>query len=1217
MRLNWYLFTLLLLTTPVRASEKPLARLSFGIPSERMEEFASVYERQFVPILEKYGLVQAAERDRAQAENIFSRLLELERPDAIIAANEALRQDPTWRAQLQKVARDFAPTAQDSLVPYTLQIYRTPAGPGRRTEVGAGFRKGQWHSLGVQDGLPASGVFSILQDRDGHLWFGMETAGLCRFDGHEFATWDMRDGLPGNAIWDLQEDREGNLWFVTSGYTESIPSALVRYDGEEFTVFSAVDVLFASGMGSTAGWLSRLLLDERDGAFWISAYDASEIYRYDGREFTRPFSFDEPTVLEYQDLSGNLWFIADLRAMRYDGEKFTVVAGAPGSIVETGVYSVFEDRDRNLWFGLQEGGVLRYDGRESTVFTAADGLSSGIAQSFAQDREGHIWIRTYGAEGISVYDGRRIRTFTTEDGLINNQVRTIYEDREGHIWFATIEGVSRYDGARFTTFTTEDGLPSNGVMALLENRQGDIWAGTFHGYVSRFDGASFTQTMRLGESSIWAMAEDAEGGLWFSEPRPGPDWGGVFHYDGGEITKFDSTNGLPDNEVFALLSDRVGKVWLGSGRVNSGGLTRRDGKTFTTFTTRDGLPDHRIQSLLEDRQGNIWAGTFGGGISRFDGETFTNFNTDDGLVHHSVWSMAQDREGHLWFGTFGGGVSRFDGQVFQTLSKRDGLPNNAVHQVLQDRRGDMWIATEGGVVRYRSSRIVPKVQITNVIAEYQYGAVEQLRLPSSREFVIFEFKGSSFTTHPDNLVYVYRLQGFDDSWHPSRQRRAEFRDLPRGRYVFEVKSVDRDLNYSEPARVHLEVHLPYERLAVLASMVLAALLIAWQTGRLVQRDRRLRESNAELRNEIRERERLESERLRLDEQLQQLRYLDRLRSTLDDAPTLDDVMQRSGHLLMDVLTVTAAGARLECDARSWSFGSAAGRFHFHRPLVWGERERGRLYLFCDVDLSEAQQRALLDETVDHIGRVLQARELTAQLLQSGRLVSLGQMAAGVAHELNQPLGAISALAGNVHLRLTQGRDVARERLEEMMRDVLSMVERMADTIGHLRIFSRDAADEPGALLSLNEVVHASLKVISAQLKNHGIALDLQLAEDLPPVYGHANQLEQVVLNLLANGRDALDERAASDGKLLQVRTYRDETDQLMLEVADNGTGIEAEHLARLFEPFFTTKEADRGTGLGLSISYAIVRNHDGHITCESRRGEGATFRVALPTAEEN
>jgi signal transduction histidine kinase len=488
--------------------------------------------------------------------------------------------------------------------------------------------------------------------------------------------------------------------------------------------------------------------------------------------------------------------------------------------------------------------------------------------------------------------------------------------------------------------------------------------------------------------------------------------------------------------------------------------------------------------------------------------------------------------------------------------------------------------------------------------------------------------------------------------------------------------------------------------------------VGLQTGRVVRRDRRLRESNAalssanrelfqanqDLRREIAERRRAEEERARLDERLQQFRYLYRLRSSLGDARSPEEAIRRAGEALVEVLP--SAGALIQYKGRTWEFGDdfgfgildfgleaskgsnrkseiqnlKLGGVRYDRGLFWGGRERGRLILFCDVALSESQERTLLDETAGRIASVMEARELETQILHSSRLVSLGQMAAGVAHELSQPLSAISATAEGLFLRLEEGIAVSRRRMMEMMENVMGLVERMIGTIEHLRVFSRDTSGEAGVRFFVNEAVRSSLGLVGAQLRSHGVTLHLDLGEGLPPVWGNPHQMEQVFLNLLNNARDALDEkekeRAGEWGsgrvgagphpppdlqkslkpppspvrtgeggglgvgeglipdprsqgggweKLLWIRTRRETYGGdrwVVAEVEDNGVGMDEAHRARLFEPFFTTKPADRGTGIGLSICQAIVQRHGGWIACESRKGEGTTFRVGLPAAEE-
>ena len=327
----------------------------------------------------------------------------------------------------------------------------------------------------------------------------------------------------------------------------------------------------------------------------------------------------------------------------------------------------------------------------------------------------------------------------------------------------------------------------------------------------------------------------------------------------------------------------------------------------------------------------------------------------------------------------------------------------------------------------------------------------------------------------------------------------------------------------------------------------------------------------------------------LDAQLQQLRYLDRIRYILSQERSPGEIIDKVGKIMIEALTaVKPVGLIIHLDDHTVTLGQTdhPDQVHYPRPLTWADRERGHLHLYSALPLSEAQQRILLDETISHLVRTLETRELEFQLVQSARLVSLGQMAASMAHELSQPLSVISATAGDIYQRQLEGPDLSSEKLKTMMQNVLEVVERMDGTIDHLRIFSRDTSEEPKVPFQLNDVVHSSLKMIRAQLESHGIDLTLNLTESLPPAYGHPQQLEQVLLNLLANARDALDEKEGTSErtgdweKCLTVHT-RHEDPWLIVEVEDNGIGMDETARQHIFEPFFTTKEADKGTGLAV------------------------------------
>jgi DNA-binding NtrC family response regulator len=236
-----------------------------------------------------------------------------------------------------------------------------------------------------------------------------------------------------------------------------------------------------------------------------------------------------------------------------------------------------------------------------------------------------------------------------------------------------------------------------------------------------------------------------------------------------------------------------------------------DGRRFTAL---EGLPPRTVAAIAEDRDGHLWAATWGGGVWRWDDQGFAPLAAAGRTLYPLASSLVADRDGRLWVGTWGGGVYVYDGQVLQRLTRKDGLVHDGVQALFQDRRGDIWIATEGGVTRYRPGRLPPGVRLTDVIADQRYGPVGELEIPVSQKLVAFEFEGRSWTTRPEGMAYVYRLEGFDDRWRTTYGGRVEYRDLPLGDYTFQVRAVDRDLNYSDLAVVRLRV-APDPRLAAM------------------------------------------------------------------------------------------------------------------------------------------------------------------------------------------------------------------------------------------------------------------------------------------------------------------------------------------------------------------------------------------------------------------
>jgi histidine kinase len=234
------------------------------------------------------------------------------------------------------------------------------------------------------------------------------------------------------------------------------------------------------------------------------------------------------------------------------------------------------------------------------------------------------------------------------------------------------------------------------------------------------------------------------------------------------------------------------------------------------------------------------------------------------------------------------------------------------------------------------------------------------------------------------------------------------------------------------------------------------------------------------------------------------------------------------------------------------------------------------------------------------------------------MATLGEMATGVAHELNQPLAVIKTASRFFIKKVKNSEPILPHLLSTMAEEIDSHVDRASRIINHMREFGRKS-DRKLDPVSVNDVLKKTSEIFSQQLKARGIDLVWDLADPLPPVQADSNRLEQVFINLLINARDAIEDRAQaradSKGEKKIFLTTRRQDHQVRVEVRDTGAGIPQGILDKIFEPFFTTKDVGKGTGLGLSISYQIVQDFGGTIQAVSQLGEGATFIINFPAVE--
>jgi signal transduction histidine kinase/ligand-binding sensor domain-containing protein len=1039
--------------------------------------------------------------------------------------------------------------------------------------------------LDVDQGLASSYVNSILEDRSGNMWFCTQRGGVSKYNGETFEHFTEKEGLSNNMVWTILEDKKGNLWFGTLG------GGVSRYDGETFSHFTEKE-----GLSNNNVWD---IIEDKHGNLWFGT-EGGGVSKYDGETFSH---FTEKEGLSnnnvwaiIEDKKGNLWFgTGGGGVSKYDGETFSHFTEKEG-LSSNYVYTIIEDKHGNLWFGTYRGGVSKYDGATFSHFNEKEGLSYHTVISIVEDKHGNLWFGTEGG-GVSKYDGATFSHFTEKEGLSNNRVSSIIEDKNGNLWFSTQGGgVSKYGGETFSHFTGIKGLILNTVISIIEDKHGNLWFGTWGGGVSKYDGETFshfTEKEGLSNNFIYSIIEDKNGNLWFG------NWGGgVSKYDGKAFSHFTEKEGLSNNYVISILEDKNGNLWFGT---RGGGVTRYDGETFSHFTEKEGLSNNRVRLILEDKIGNLWFGTRGGGVSKYDGETFSHFTEKEGLSNNMVNSITEDKNGNLWFGTWGGGVSKYDGVTFSHFTEKEGLSNNIVFSIIEDKNGNVFMGTEKGLTsftlvdgdiekitfsinvftkqdglkgedfssafidsksrawwgsgkgltmldlnKFKISTQIPKpflkqLNINEQFIDYRnisespdnyrednqitFTGVQKfenyplnLELPFDKNHLTFHFAAIDWAA-PHKIRYSYRMLGLDDNWNvPSKEAKADYRNLPHGTFTFQIRAIGESGEWSEPFDYTFTINPPW-----------------WHTW--------------------------------------------------------------------------------------WAYLAYTFLFLLALRIFSTWRQKNLI-----------AEKEKLEQTVEE--RTLELKLSQSQLIQSEKMASLGELTAGIAHEIKNPLNFVNNFS-EVSLELLQevmeevkAQGLApQQTITEILKDIESNLRKIYDhgsradgIVTSMLQHSRTSSGQK-ELTNINALADEYLRLSYHGLRAKDKSFNADFKTDFDPSLPKVNVIPQdigrVLLNLINNAFYAVKTQGLASPPQLEYKptvtvSTKNLGDQIEISVIDNGNGIPVHIKDKIFQPFFTTKPTGQGTGLGLSLSYDIVKAHGGELKVESQEGVGTSFIIKLP-----
>lgn len=1057
-------------------------------------------------------------------------------------------------------------------------------------------------------------VQALLVARDGSVWAGTDGCGAVRVQGMQSRVYRSRDGLPGDSVRTLAQDAEGALWVGGDG------EGVARLRGDRVERFA--------GMPGQVPGECTILCPDPSGGMWVGNSRGVALFRggtFQPLNLERPLSSLLLSCL-YAAPGGELWIGTHSGLIRRRGGRSHLVDGK-GGLLHPNVYFLAPAPGGDLWVGTYGGGLQRFSGGEATGFSTAGKLGDDRILCLCEDREGGIWVGTRGG-GLSCLRPGAFQTFGVKEGLGGNLVYPVLEDRRGNLWAGTVGGgLARIASGIITRFTGGDGLGGDSVHALFEDVDGSLWVGLDNGTLAHKSGDGFTRYTFQGSGpvrKVSALHRDAGGTLWV-----GTRGSGVWVGRGGRFERRDPGGEEAKLNVHQFLEDPDGGLWVAS---SEGLWVFRDGRFERPWP--EGSPLRKLVfSLHRDAAGALWVGTYGNGVVRVKAGAVARATAAQGLAENIVYKILEDSRGTFWMSGNRGisSIPRRDleavleGRAARVAPKlfgaEEGLPTSECDGGCDPagcvlRSGELCFPTAMGLVLFhpdhiRPNRVPPPIVVEEVLLNGRTVTAGAGAVPQGRGNLEIRYIALSLA-NPGKVRFRYTLEGYDRGWVEAGERRAAYyTNLPAGHYRFRVAACNADGVWSaSEASLRLQLRAPFYRTPAFI-LLLAALLASAVWGAHVLRVRLFRRRSLELESRVAERTaQLVAQNTRVAE-LEEL-----YRAIVEDQVELVCRYGTEGTLTFVNGSLATFARRPARDlAGTDLYGllpvEAQKRVREHHASLAPDRPVATLQVPLGSDgqgprILEWTTRAFFDGTGAATGYQSVGRDITwrlrmeRSLIRSQRMEAMGQLAGGVAHDVNNLLQAMRSTAATLKEART-----ADPSLNRAAGDLQVDIERCSKLVRQLLLLGPRETPKPQEM-DLGAAV-AEMDGLLRRLPREGIQLLLDLAPEPLPVLLDPGDLEQVLVNLILNASDAM----PRGGRILLRTSPRDEG-SVSLTVSDTGEGIHPAVRPHIFDPFFTTRGGEGGTGLGLAVVRGVVERNEGAVEVESQVGCGSAFKVTFP-----
>jgi len=1104
----------------------------------------------------------------------------------------------------------------------------------------------------ANQGLSQSTVKCIQQDHLGFMWFGTIN-GLNRFDGLDFTSYNFfpqdSSSLTSSHITALYEDQKGNFWVGTPDGLNQ----LIRETNNFHRFVHSKD-----NLNSLPDNYIQDILEDSDGNLWIgtrgglSKYD-NQTNRFEtfqkGAANSVGMKSNRVSCI-YEDKNKDLWIgyygLDGLQKYDQKGQKFETVLynnnpdEEENTPLNVTVWDVFEDSQDNFWVATDKYGLILLDRmtKEYLVYQENEQDKSGINASTIMDIDeddvGNLLIATEGG-GLNVLNLENFDKTTPQFAqyqveplnaysINDNFLQSIYKDKAGLIWIGSKDsGINKIDKGiqKFTHYQSnqlaDNNLTNKDIWSISQDHVGNVWVGTADG-LNKIDPERINieyfhhipkDERSISSNHIYAIYQDKNLDIWIGSDE------GLNKLPFSKILspsfirfKHDKEDkaSISDDLIRCMLEDDDGNFWIGT---NKGlNLMNRKEEVFKHFYNDKSGKSNIIHCMLSDKKGRLWLGTESGLVRYIpQSRKFINYlNEEDNpnsLSSNIINAIYEDINGSIWLGT-PEGLNKMTENKESITFEYSGLPNSTIYAIRGDRTGNLWLSTNTGLMKFnprkkttkkftnkdglQDGEFNPNASYKNWEGELFFGGSDGLNIFQPEELLLNEEKPKVILT--DFVINYEPVKVRPDGQLKKHISIAESVTLfPGDNKGFSFEFVA--LNYTQSEKNSYKFKLEnYDD--------------TWKYPN--------------------------NQNIAFYTNIDPGNYVFKVQAANNDG-----IWNEEGTSIKVNIQPTFI--------QTWYFKvamllAAIGLGY----LIYLNRVRSFRQRSVTLEKMVKERTEQLEKKNNELATTVKTLEDTQQqLVVSEKMASLGQLTAGIAHEINNPINFISSnvqalkmdfqdmqnvlkkvkelekakdpvkLTNElIHLGKQLDFDLLEEEISELLGGIERGTERTVNIVSSLRTFSRNST-ENFSKANIHDGIDSTITILNSQLNGH-ISIK-KMYGNIPPIKCQISRLNQVFLNIINNSIQAIN--AQSNGLphrgIIKITTKK-MGDQIQISIKDNGGGMDETTRKRLFEPFYTTKDVGEGTGLGLSISYGIIEQHNGKIDVFSAIGAGTEFLIYLP-----